>query len=314
MSIVIENDPNIVGSVAAWQNILNGCGYNPVLFITGQMDTETVTTTKNFQEDMALLKTGEVNLDTWRAGLNHTKLPGWSNITPPIQPKPSVVLSDTGKAMQWFKNKFKTELQRSIRGTPFTIDLLAAISMQETGYIWRRLYTKMSVEEVLKLCVGDTIDSPDRGAFPKNKAELLAAPNGDVMFSIAREALELMASHISDCKGAVKKLDKFCHGFGIFQYDLQFFLENPDYFLEKRWYDLNNCLEQCVQELESALRKTYGASKSTLSDEEMVYVAIAYNRGSVNFSRKFKQGYKDDSGKYYGEYIWEYLQLAKSVP
>ena len=47
--------------------------------------------------------------------------------------------------------------------------------------------------------------------------------------------------------------------------------------------------------------------------EEKVYVAIAYNRGSVNFSRGFKQGYKDESGKYYGEHIWSYLQLVKSI-
>ena len=45
----------------------------------------------------------------------------------------------------------------------------------------------------------------------------------------------------------------------------------------------------------------------------MVYVAIAYNKGSVNFARKFKQGHKDDNGKYYGEFIWEYLQHSKAI-
>jgi hypothetical protein len=45
----------------------------------------------------------------------------------------------------------------------------------------------------------------------------------------------------------------------------------------------------------------------------MVYIAIAYNKGSVNLGRDFKQGYFDGE-KYYGEYIWEYLQLAKGSP
>ena len=80
-----------------------------------------------------------------------------------------------------------------------------------------------------------------------------------------------------------------------------------------RWYQFEDCLAVCGQELKAALTRTYGANKHPLTDEEKVYVAIAYNRGSVNFSRGFKQGYKDESGKYYGEHIWSYLQLVKSI-
>lgn len=32
-----------------------------------------------------------------------------------------------------------------------------------------------------------------------------------------------------------------------------------------------------------------------------------------DLSRGFKQGFKDDTGKFYGEYLWEYLQLAKNT-
>jgi hypothetical protein len=45
----------------------------------------------------------------------------------------------------------------------------------------------------------------------------------------------------------------------------------------------------------------------------MVYVAIAYNRGSVDFSRGFKQGFRDEAGKFYGEYMRDYIRLAQSV-
>ncbi len=108
--------------------------------------------------------------------------------------------------------------------------------------------------------------------------------------------------------------NKFCRGYGIFQLDLQFFKNNPDYFLQKKWYSFDECLAQCVNELKAAMRRAYGSGKTALTDEEKVYAAIAYNQGSVDFSKKFKQGFRDQSGKYYGEYIWEYLQLAKSVP
>jgi lysozyme family protein len=80
----IENNPNSVGSVAAWQNILNGCGYYPVLTICGDTDEETVTMTKKFQKDLGLSQSGAVDLATWQAGLNHAKVPGWSEVTPII--------------------------------------------------------------------------------------------------------------------------------------------------------------------------------------------------------------------------------------
>jgi hypothetical protein len=189
---------------------------------------------------------------------------------------------------------------------------LVAIAVQETGYIWRSLYKKISVPEVLKLCVGDTIDSPRRSAFPKNKAELLSTSCGDKMFSIARNHLELMATYVRGYEGSVNNPDKFCRGFGIFQYDLQFFLENPDYFLQEKWHNFDNCLQLCVRELKQAIRRAYGSIRAELTDKEMVYVAIAYNRGTVDLNNGFKQGHFDGT-KYYGEYIWDYLQISKSI-
>lgn len=85
-----ENDPNQVGSVAAWQNILNGCGYYPVLTISDYMDEETVAMTKKFQKDLQLSELGQVDLQTWQAGLAHNKLPGWSDITPTVACRPRI--------------------------------------------------------------------------------------------------------------------------------------------------------------------------------------------------------------------------------
>ncbi len=187
-----------------------------------------------------------------------------------------------------------------------------AIALQETGYLWRNIYKRETVARTLELCVGDTLSGSDgRTAFPKDKSALLAKPKGDEMFHTAREALEAIAEYNNDFKRASRNPERFCHGFGIFQYDLQFFLENPDFFLDKKWYDFDECLALCIDELKSKLIRTYGRDKTSLTDKEMVYVAIAYNRGSVDLSRDFKQGYFDGV-KYYGEYIWDYLQLAKS--
>jgi hypothetical protein len=219
------------------------------------------------------------------------------------------------QAIGWFKEQFRSKIESALVGTPFSLDMLTAIALQETYYIWGKLYNKLPVDEVLKVCVGDTLDAPKRSAFPQHKAALLSVDQGDEMFNIARQALVDLGSHVPEYKKVADSFpNKFCHGFGIFQLDLQFFKEDPDYFLQKRWYSFDNCLSKCIKELKAALQRAYGSGKTSLTDTERVYVAIAYNRGSVDFSRGFKQGFKNPSGKYYGEYIWEYLQLAKSVP
>lgn len=163
--------------------------------------------------------------------------------------------------------------------------------------------------------MGDTLDYPTRKAFPRKKENLLSVENGDKMFNIAREALRMVAKYNSAYKKVYENYpNKFCHGFGIFQYDLQFFKTNPNFFLNRDWYVFEKCLEIFVDELKKALIRAYGPHKDKLTDIENVFVAIAYNRGSVDFSRGFKQGYKDSSGIYYGEHIWEYLKLSESVP
>lgn len=215
--------------------------------------------------------------------------------------------------MIWFRQTFGAEVEVKLVGTPFSLDLLTAIAYQETGYIWQGLYQSFSREDVLKLCVGDTIGEPRRSAFPKTKAALLARPGGAEMFGIARTCLEEMAKHVPGYKKAVQDPDKFCHGFGIFQLDIQFFKDDPDYFLSKGWESFGNCIERAINELKSKLIRVYGAGKTSLTPTEMTYVAIAYNRGSADLNKDFKQGHKDGSGVYYGEYIWKYLNLAMGL-
>jgi hypothetical protein len=129
------------------------------------------------------------------------------------------------------------------------------------------------------------------------------------MFAIARQALENIGHHFARYDEIARmNPNKFCHGFGVFQYDLQHFPDNPRFFLDRQWGSFDACIALCISQLRVALKVAYGARKKMLTDEEQVYVAIAYNRGSVDFARKFRQGYRDESGKYYGEHIWAYLR------
>jgi hypothetical protein len=216
--------------------------------------------------------------------------------------------------MGWFKQTFRTPAEAGIKGTPFTLDLLAAIAVQESFEIWGGLWQRLRAEELLPLCVGDTLDAPNRSTFPTSKSELVGAPNGDSIFQVAHTALEQMAIHVPSYQGAARNPDKFCHGFGIFQYDIQFCTTDSAFFLQREWGDFANCLSKALKELNEAKTRAYGATKTQLSDTEMVYVAIDYNQGRVNTHGSFKQGFFDhDSGKFYGELISEYLAVAKSV-
>jgi len=217
----------------------------------------------------------------------------------------------------WFKSEFQPQIEAQIAGTPFSVDMLTAFACQETGGIWPALRRQgLPTAQILELCVGDTIDASPTGggrrAFPKNKAELLAAPGGDRMFELARQGLVDMAEHIRDYRGAAARPDKFCHGFGIFQLDLQFFKTQPDYFLERHYADFDLALARCVGELKGALKRLGWQAKSSLSDDEMAAVAIAYNTGGFNPARGLKQGYFDGT-KYYGENYLDFLRLAKGV-
>ena len=216
----------------------------------------------------------------------------------------------------WFKSQFQPAIEAAVAGTPFSVDMITAFACQETGEIWPALRRQgLPTARILELCVGDTIDASATGgrrAFPKNKAELLLATGGDRMFEIARQGLVDMASYIPAYRGAVAKADKFCHGFGIFQLDLQFFKSEPDYFLSRRYADFDVALARCVGELKGALKRLGWQDRTALADAEMAAVAIAYNTGRYDPAKRLKQGYFDGS-KYYGENYFAYLQLAKSV-
>lgn len=217
--------------------------------------------------------------------------------------------------IRWLRKTFGKQIDDAVKGTPFASNLVIAIALQETGFIWKPQSKKKTPEEVLALCVGDTLDAPKRKAFPKTRALLEAKPNGKKMFKVAREALVNLGSINNTYKKiAEKNPDKFCHGFGMFQYDLQFFdAVDPDFFLERKWATFDGTVGHCVKELKDKIVRVYGKNKKSLTHDESVYVAIAYNKGSADTSKSFKQGHKDDAGVFYGEHIDEYLKLANAT-
>ena len=219
------------------------------------------------------------------------------------------------EGLGWLKQQFGEDLQQAISGTPYTAALLSAIAVQETFEVWGGLFqTSMSTDDILALCVGDTFDAPNRSAFPPTKQDLIAVPDGQQMFDIARAALEAIGVHNTTYrKVAQGNPNKFCHAFGIFQYDLQHFQRDPDFFLQRQWVRFAPCLQRVIQQLDAAKARTYGTHKTALTDRESVYVAIAYNAGHADLNQDFRQGFQDSSGKFYGEQVASFLDTANDI-
>ena len=226
----------------------------------------------------------------------------------------------TASDFTWFKHNFGATITEAAAGSPFTVDMLAAIACQETGDVWIQLRRQnMPVDQILRLCVGDTIDAKPGGGgrrkFPKNKQELVShQPDGAQMFAVARQALVDMAAHVHGYNGAVANPDKFCHAFGMFQYDLQFFDLDKPYFMSGKYADFSVTLGKCLNELRDAAAHIHVPLNAPLDDNKFAAIAIAYNTGSYDPNKGLKQGYKDSDGHYYGENIVTYLQLSRSAP
>jgi hypothetical protein len=229
-----------------------------------------------------------------------------------------VVINGPKTGIKWLKDNYLTEIEEALKGTPFPARLAFAIAYQETGYIWSTLVNKgLSKERVLELCIGDTIDAPNRSAFPKTATILrntIVEKNGNKysgseMFKIGRATLMDMIQYVPGYEYTKKQKDEFCHGYGIFQYDIQFFKINPEFFLQRKWCNFSECLKLLVSELHAASGRNGWKNKTSFTESELIYTAIAYNRGRADLKKGFAQGHKNSEGVYYGQNIEKYLKL-----
>ena len=219
----------------------------------------------------------------------------------------------TRKAFHWFKSTFHDQIEPAIAGTPFSVDLIAAIAAQETGHIWGPLHDALDVDALLEICVGDTLDADaGRSAFPRTRDDLLSVSRGREMFDVARGALLAAAPYVASLAKAARRPHKFCHGYGIFQYDLQFFRRDPDYFLNREWRRFDASLAKAVVGLSHASIRIDLQNQAPLTDLEQVHVAIAYHTGTFRPQKGLQQGFFDGE-RFYGERVFDFLRLSQTV-
>ena len=216
--------------------------------------------------------------------------------------------------MLWFKTQFQPQIEAAIAGTPLTVDFLTAIACQETGDVWPALRRR-----------GLPVDrSPRavRGRHARRRQGPIGVPDhqGGAARSAARrrdvrDRAPGAGRHgcaIPAYAGVAKRPTKFCHGFGIFQRDLQFFLDDPS----------TSCTGTTNASTAPSTIVSSGAKRGlrALDFEDRDSFPISSWRpwaspttpATFKPAKGLKQGHFDGK-RFYGEAIFDFLRLAHTV-
>lgn len=217
----------------------------------------------------------------------------------------------------WFFKTFGDRIDSVFSDTNITADLVGAIALQETGYLWNSFWRfgADTEKKFLALCVGDTVSS--RGYFPKRSSDLLDAPRGEEAFAVLRSALENTARTRKSLKEYATNPHNILYGYGIFQYDLMFYKDYRDYdfFINKEWMEFEACLERLKRVMIQNMKKRNFSTVQKLDQTGKIMAALLYHRGKIYNRPLFKQGYCENKGRgpCYGAKIDRYLRMSRKA-
>ena len=148
---------------------------------------------------------------------------------------------------EWMKINFGDKCGAAVAGSPFEKELLYAIACQETAYVWRGWIRDHTANEILGRCVFDASGDVNgtRRAFPKNTAAFIEKYGKQLADELIAEANITRA-----WRGWGPKQWVYA-GYGIFQYDLQHIQTDEDFFRNKKWYHIDDCLAKVMKELKT---------------------------------------------------------------
>ncbi len=205
------------------------------------------------------------------------------------------------KATRWLMTHFGDLISAAGAGTPFTPEILCAIACQETAYFWIPMLAKLENEPIYKdnptdladfilgRCVLDASgDAPNssRSAFPKNTQAFRDRYGAEFTNMLIEEANLSRKLRDFGPKQWVYK------GYGLFQYDLQFVVNDEAFFREKKWYDFEACLGNLMHELKQthkrfptdvweAVRAYNGAGSRAMKYRENVKLFVKWTADEI---------------------------------
>ena len=171
-------------------------------------------------------------------------------INAPINLDLPLTHSECIECATWLQTHFEPNFTSAVNNTPFEKELLYAIACQETACCWVNWIHDHTPDEVLARCVFDASGDANgtRLAFPKNTAAFVEKNGQSLADMLIAEANATRALH-----GWAPKQWVYA-GYGIFQYDIQAIVTDPDFFEKKQWYSIEVCLTKVISELQAKWR------------------------------------------------------------
>ena len=140
---------------------------------------------------------------------------------------------------------FGDKIKEAVAGTPFGVNHIIAIACQESASDWIDFIHTKTPEQILALQVSDpTGDEPgtSRHAWPQN-------------LSVFKESFPTIAPMLVAEGNKYRAAKNWAprqwlyKGYGIFQYDIQNIKTDKDFFVNKLWYNIDDCLKRVISEL-----------------------------------------------------------------
>lgn len=177
--------------------------------------------------------------------------------------------SQAEKASAWLETNFGDAIKLKLTGTKWTVEEVKAIACKETAYKWLYWIDKHEPEDVLARCVFDTSGEPEfpnavRSAFPQNR-DVFRAHYGAKLLDllVAENNLQRKMPQAGYPLGFRSDAPFLAKGYGIFQYDIQNIVIDYEFFSERKWYSMTNCLQRLLFELNGKLK--YSGGKKMLA-------------------------------------------------
>jgi hypothetical protein len=180
---------------------------------------------------------------------------------------------------KWMKQNWADKIQQATANTPFPPHIICAITCQETAYFWVSLLDKLTPGDVLGRCVLDAsgeMASDPRSVFPKNTAEFRQRFGDEFAGMLIEEANKTRQLRNYAPKQWVYK------GYGLFQYDLQYVVDDEAFFRDRQWYGIDACAARVMKELNEKYSHTHDLWKAVK----------AYN-GSGSRAEQYVQNVRD---------------------
>jgi peptidoglycan hydrolase-like protein with peptidoglycan-binding domain len=172
-----------------------------------------------------------------------------------IKPAPCLTSEQVRTVRNWMSSHYLADITAATAGSPFDANLVYAIACQETAAAWLPWISTMTPDQVLARCVFDAsgdASGSSREAFPANTAAF-RSKYGDAL-----------TQQLIDAANQTRGLRKLppaqwvYKGYGIFQYDLQNIVNDPDFFNNQQWSDFRSCLDRLMRELNEKLAAAGG--------------------------------------------------------